>query len=102
MPSGKKIGYTAAGTVLVILLAFLYLPSSVLDGEKGDPSTSAKDVALHETYFNPILAARNLNRPFPRMVVRDDNPDTKEKIALGRLLFFDPILSGNNTIFCAH
>ena len=102
MPSGKKIGYTAAGTVLVILLAFLYLPSSVLDGEKGDPSTSAKDVALHETYFNTILAARNLNRPFPRMVVRDDNPDTKEKIALGRLLFFDPILSGNNTISCAH
>jgi len=30
-----------------------------------------------------------------------DNPITEEKIRLGRLLFFDPILSANNTIACA-
>lgn len=30
-----------------------------------------------------------------------DNPATPEKIALGRLLFFDPILSGSQTVACA-
>jgi cytochrome c peroxidase len=29
-----------------------------------------------------------------------DNPQTPEKVALGKLLFFDPRLSGNNTIAC--
>lgn len=30
-----------------------------------------------------------------------DNPPTPEKIALGKLLFFDPILSGNKDVACA-
>lgn len=30
-----------------------------------------------------------------------DNPQTPEKVALGKLLFFDPRLSGNNAIACA-
>lgn len=30
-----------------------------------------------------------------------DNPGTAEKIALGRLLFWDPILSGNKDVACA-
>ena len=30
-----------------------------------------------------------------------DNAQTPEKIALGKLLFFDPILSGNNDVACA-
>ena len=30
-----------------------------------------------------------------------DNPTTPEKVALGRLLFWDPILSGNGDIACA-
>ncbi len=46
-----------------------------------------------------------LRRPFPAMVMRGDN-DTgnakfKERAELGRLLFFDPILSGDNTVSCA-
>lgn len=41
---------------------------------------------------------------FKRRVVfyaPDDNPSTPEKIELGRVLFFDPRLSGNNTMSCA-
>lgn len=30
-----------------------------------------------------------------------DNPTTPEKVALGKLLFFDPILSGNKDVACA-
>jgi cytochrome c peroxidase len=46
-----------------------------------------------------------LRRPFPAMVMRGDNDTNnakfKERAELGRLLFFDPILSGDNTIACA-
>ncbi len=47
-----------------------------------------------------------LRRPFPAMVVRPDNPapvdpKTDERVALGRLLYFDPVLSGANDISCA-
>lgn len=35
------------------------------------------------------------------LVIPEDNPLTKEKVALGKLLFFDRRLSANNTIACA-
>ncbi|MCP9756295.1 cytochrome-c peroxidase [Lacihabitans sp. CCS-44] len=43
-----------------------------------------------------IIAALPLEIPFPL-----DNPITKEKAELGKLLFFDPILSGNKDVACA-
>jgi cytochrome c peroxidase len=42
-----------------------------------------------------------LRRAFPRMATRPDNPQTPEKAALGRLLYFDPVLSGANDQSCA-
>ncbi len=32
----------------------------------------------------------------------DDNPTTPEKVELGKKLFFDPRLSGNNEMSCCH
>jgi len=42
-----------------------------------------------------------LRRPFPAMTVRADNATTPERVALGRLLYFDPVLSGANDLSCA-
>jgi cytochrome c peroxidase len=42
-----------------------------------------------------------LRRPFPPMNQRANNPATQEKTELGRLLYFDPVLSGDNTQSCA-
>ena len=46
-----------------------------------------------------------LVRQFPKMVLRADNPlptsKDDERVQLGRLLFFDPILSGANDVSCA-
>jgi cytochrome c peroxidase len=39
--------------------------------------------------------------PFPSVVVPNDNPTTDSKIALGRLLFYDPILSVDGQVACA-
>ena len=44
----------------------------------------------------PSFAALPLSVPTPA-----DNPSTPEKVALGRLLFWDPILSGGRDIACA-
>lgn len=42
-----------------------------------------------------------LRRPFPAMNNRKSNPTTPDKVELGRLLYFDPVLSGDNTQSCA-
>src|SRR4249920_1281314 len=42
-----------------------------------------------------------LRRPFPAMAVRPRNPTTPERVALGRLLYFDPVVSGANDLSCA-
>ncbi len=46
--------------------------------------------------------ATGLQHPFPAMKSLAENPMTPEKVALGKLLYFDPILSGDNTTSCAH
>jgi parallel beta-helix repeat protein len=50
-------------------------------------------------------AGAGLDRQFPAMVIRADNPlptdKTDERVQLGRLLYFDPILSGANDVSCA-
>jgi cytochrome c peroxidase len=38
---------------------------------------------------------------FPPMQIPADNPLTREGVSLGRRLFYDPILSGDNTMSCA-
>ena len=38
---------------------------------------------------------------FPPMIIPPDNPLTEEGIALGRRLFYDPILSADSTVSCA-
>jgi parallel beta-helix repeat protein len=97
-----KTSYIVYGCVLLLTLVFLFFPSQSLDSEKGVDYKSEKIINKSGDYFNAILSSSNLQRPFPKMVQRDDNPDTPEKIELGRMLFFDPVLSGDNTVSCAH
>jgi len=42
-----------------------------------------------------------VRRAFPEMKLRANNQTTQEKIELGRLLYFDPVLSGDNEQSCA-
>ncbi|MES2629407.1 MAG: cytochrome c peroxidase [Bacteroidota bacterium] len=50
----------------------------------------------------PQATAYEIRRPlfFPEMDIPAENPLTVEGIALGKKLFYDPILSGNNTLSC--
>ncbi len=50
----------------------------------------------------PGLTAYKLDIPsgLPAMEIPEDNPLTEEGVALGRRLFYDPLLSGDNTMSC--
>jgi parallel beta-helix repeat protein len=65
----------------------------------------AADFAGDESTAGVGAGGAGLRRPFPSMVVPDDNlvtnPKNGERVQLGRLLFFDPLLSGDNDISCA-
>ncbi len=50
----------------------------------------------------PVDMDNGLLKPFPAMNRPAGSLNTPERIELGRLLFFDPVLSGDNSISCAH
>ena len=58
--------------------------------------TAAAAVSVSRTAAQARLAALPLEVPAP-----PDNPTTPERVALGRLLFWDPILSGQKDVACA-
>jgi len=53
-----------------------------------------------ETY-DPTPYELVIPQGFPDMEIPADNPMTVEGVALGRMLFYDPVLSGDNTQSCA-
>lgn len=75
-----------AKSLLLCFLVFLFSFGCKKSNEKEQIVEESKDV----------IAALPLESPFPK-----DNPITKEKVELGKLLFFDPILSGNKDVACA-
>ena len=72
-------------------------PAAMLPSDAADPGGGAAAPAASGEY--------KLKLPFgldeTALVIPEDNPLTKDKIELGRLLFFDKRLSKDNTIACA-
>jgi len=83
--------------LLTLFLILVYWPSPSFA-----PDVIPPMIQQEEVFFKQIVANQNLDRPFPPIKTRPDNPSTKGKVELGRLLYFDPILSGQNDISCAH
>jgi len=55
----------------------------------------------NEPFVEGQARVTGLQQPFPKMRSLDTNPMTPEKVELGKLLYFDPILSGTNEVSCA-
>ena len=63
---------------------------------------SCKDKASEKTIALPVDKDTIIFSALPRTVKSPvNNPLTKDKIALGKLLFYDPILSGSKDVACA-
>ena len=73
-----------------LLLIFVTIQTGM---SQADPSPGSG-----QTPFRLVLP---LGLEEDSLVIPEDNPLTKEKVALGKLLFFDKRLSANNTIACA-
>lgn len=75
-----------------LLLGLWAIALSCATHDQTQTDTQKKEVPDDSTR----LAALPTRVPTPA-----DNPTTPEKVALGRLLFFDPILSGHKDVACA-
>jgi cytochrome c peroxidase len=86
MKGNRKFGILFLGAALVTGFTLILVGGSARGAApKGTPYMPEIPLGLDKDSF----------------YVPPDNPLTKEKIALGRLLFFDKRLSGNGTIACA-
>lgn len=63
-------------------------------GDSNPPVTSAQTSGASGRAFPPL-------GPLPPAAIPAYNPQTRAKIDLGKKLYFDPRLSGNNWISCA-
>ena len=82
-------------TVLSLLGSCTVKEKKQLDGNLTIQKQESRDKKV-------LLATLNKNSALPKEVKSPtNNRTTPEKIDLGRLLFFDPILSGNKDVACA-
>ena len=97
----KNFG-TIFSLIIFFSLSFIYLPFPGLESSSKRSFEFDVDETPQLGLFSKVQISRNLNRPFPEISIREDNPQSEMKVELGRLLYFDPILSSNNDISCAH
>ncbi|RMH21446.1 MAG: hypothetical protein D6696_05815 [Acidobacteria bacterium] len=88
--------------VLAAGAALLVLPIPAFEAPVRDPQLAREIAERGRQHFARIAAAKGLARPFPAPVERPENPTTPAKVELGRLLYFDPILSRDDDLSCAH
>src|SRR4026209_939445 len=86
----RRLSVVAGILIAVLAAAFLALGLLPIEAD-GPPAGVVSN--------RPGDAA--LRRPFPNIAVRPGNEVTAERVALGRLLYFDPVLSGGNDVSCS-
>lgn len=64
-------------------------------------SSCRKDQDLPRPNYNPTPYNLDIPNNFPDMIIPADNPLTEQGVNLGRHLFWDTRLSGDNTMACA-
>ena len=98
-----KVGrWIVRGVFIALALVVTALTMLPLDAPASTPEQIADFERRADEHFALIEQGRNLDLPFPAMKMRADNPTSEAKVELGRLLYFDPILSGDDTVSCAH
>lgn len=92
----KIIGVILGVIIALVLLAFTTAAS--VPAVK-DPPVDMNNHGAGSSSVEPAYSG--LLREFPPANEPADNPTTPEKAELGRLLFFDPVLSENDDVACA-
>ena len=84
----RSLGFLALCTYAAFLLA-CGGGSSSSGSSQATPLDLNLDIEPNQAYI------------WPSMSIPDDNPTTVEGVALGRRLFFDPILSSDDSVSCS-
>lgn len=93
---GKWIGRLFIALVVLLVAIFLVAAVAPIDADPVlDPSEYGAGASSVVPSYTGLL------RAFPDINEPSDNSTTAEKAELGRLLFFDPVLSENNDTSCA-
>lgn len=79
--------------IALIVLAVLYRPTNALSNPADQGNVSVMPVG------QPLEIKAPLG--LPPVPIPPDNPPTADTVALGRRLYYDPVLSADNTISCA-
>ena len=88
----KRVVPTSMALAAVVLLAFGYAELS--EGQMGGRDRDRNRFEGPIADFPLTALPREFSTP-------PDNPQSPQKVELGRLLFWDPILSGNQQVACA-
>ncbi|MFZ1496798.1 MAG: cytochrome c peroxidase, partial [Saprospiraceae bacterium] len=83
------------------LVSIFCLYLLLVTGCKPDDPNVTDPNDLSYIVYNPILSEVPHPQGFPQMEIPTDNPLTEQGIALGRKLFYDPILSADSTQSCS-
>lgn len=84
--------------LLFSLLSFALFAACEDDDGSNQP---ADGIDLTHIPYGPTAYTLDIPPGFPPMIIPADNPMTEEGILLGRMLFYDPILSVDSTISCS-
>ena len=76
-----RFTYIIIGSIILVVFLFLFFPSNIIDFERGSDYKHEKIIRDSEKFFRAIQSSNNLERPFPKLVQREDNPDTPETVS---------------------
>jgi len=79
--------------IFLLVLLITLMPSVLLPQSQDQQASSVMPIG------KPVQVKASLG--LPPVLIPPDNPPTAETIALGRRLFYDPILSLDNSVSCA-
>jgi cytochrome c peroxidase len=85
-------------TACVISIPTLLLQNTVYS--ETSPSTNTSSPVTIDNLDQMVTLQGDIG-PLPAIPVPADNPQNQDKIELGKMLFFDPRLSGDNKISCS-
>jgi len=85
---------------LILIFWLVIMMGSCKEEKKGSTEIKPVDDSITGT-FRPKPVTLDPPRWMPRAPVNLETPLTEEGIALGRMLFYDPILSRDSTLACA-
>lgn len=86
--------------VYIFILFGIFTLANSCDDDPDEPDDTGMTDPLDSIY---VQTPYNLEIPagFPAPVIPADNELTEEGVLLGRMLFYDPILSGDSTMSCS-